>query len=313
MRCTTIRFVLLTIIISTTTKEALAQPVTAAAAPYKIQEIRLGRSELQYSYPLFSRDGHHFAYIAFANIAHAGQFVVVVDGQAGAKYDEIALGSLFISPDGKHVGYVAGNGKESVVVKGWPRYPGVLDFDEIEGRFRVVEGKGFMVVDGKEGTTEYDRFGRDALFSPDSKHVAYGAQKGMNQLAVIDGNVGAEYDGIGENTLTFSPDSKHVAYVVKNGNKFAVVVDGKAEAGFDNIKSLTFTPDSKHVAYQAEKGEKELVVVDGKPGPEYEHIDIRTVSFLLGGTLSSFSSDGVADYLAERQGLLYHVKYILMQ
>ena len=54
-----------------------------------------------------------------------------------------------------------------------------------------------MVVDGVEGK-EYDGIGQGSLvFSPDSKRVAYAAQRGGKQLVVVDGVEGKEYDGIG--------------------------------------------------------------------------------------------------------------------
>ncbi len=91
--------------------------------------------------------------------------------------------SLAVSPDSKHVAYVARRG-----------------------------GKQLVVVDGVEGK-EYDRIGQGTLvFSPDSKRVAYGARRGDKQLVVVDGVEGKEYDGIGQGTLVFSPDSKRVAY-----------------------------------------------------------------------------------------------------
>ena len=45
----------------------------------------------------------------------------------------------------------------------------------------------FAVVDGQE-KTEYDRIGDASLsFSPDSKRVVYAAMRGLNWLAIVDG------------------------------------------------------------------------------------------------------------------------------
>lgn len=61
-------------------------------------------------------------------------------------------------------------------------------------------------MDGKEGP-EYDGITEDSpIFSPDSKHVAYGASKEEKMLAVIDDLEGVKYDMIMQNGPTFSID-----------------------------------------------------------------------------------------------------------
>jgi len=47
-----------------------------------------------------------------------------------------------------------------------------------------------------------------------------------------------------------------VAYVARRNAKWLVVVDGQVGAEHDGIDALLFSPDSKHVAYVAEKGKK---------------------------------------------------------
>jgi len=101
-----------------------------------------------------------------------------------------------ISPDSRHVAYVAQSGDRQ-----------------------------FVVVDGKEGK-HYDGIGPNIVFSPDSRHIVYGAQAGNKQVAVVDGKEGNPYDVIGTN-FVFSPDSKRLIYSARKGNKIFAVIDGQ--------------------------------------------------------------------------------------
>ena len=71
--------------------------------------------------------------------------------------------------------------------------------------------------------------------SPDSKHVAYGAQRGGKVLVVVDGVEGKEYDGIADDSLVFSSDSKRVAYGARRGGKWLALVDGVAGKEYDGF------------------------------------------------------------------------------
>ena len=64
---------------------------------------------------------------------------------------------------------------------------------------------------------------------------------------------------------------------------------------------LAFSPDGKRLAYAAKKGGKRFVVLDGQPGPEYDGI------IPYGPAIHP---DGVVEYLAIRDGVLYRVKHV---
>ncbi|HEX7174108.1 MAG TPA: hypothetical protein VF240_02325, partial [Pyrinomonadaceae bacterium] len=93
----------------------------------------------------FSRDGGRVAYVA----RKGGKDFVVVDGVAGARYDDIA--NLAFTPDGRHVVHTARRG-----------------------------GKSLVVVDGVEGR-EYDGF------VPAQKHEKEGklGVEGERKLSII--------------------------------------------------------------------------------------------------------------------------------
>lgn len=126
-----------------------------------------------------------------------------------------------------------------------------------------------------------DANGLSPVFSRDGRHLAYVIPRGQKWSVVVDGQIGAEYDGIGRGSLLFSPDGTRVAYRAKKGKKWVVVVDGQAGAEYDDIAagSLTFSPDGKHLAYVAFQGDGLLAVVDGQAGVEYEGIGTGTPIF----------------------------------
>lgn len=174
-----------------------------------------------------------------------GTVRVVVDGRFGPEYDDVQ--HLLLSPDGKHVAYVAKSGVDySVVVDG---RPGPL-YDFI----------------GKETPT---RRNIRMQFSSDGKHLAYVARKRDQHCVVTDGIAGPLFDGIG--LFRFSPDSKRIAYVARTRNKSCVVTDGRASPLYDGVEddpligtSLQFSPDSKCMAYVARKGNSYLLIRDGR-------------------------------------------------
>jgi len=129
------------------------------------------------------------------------------------------LQSLTVSPDGKHVAYMATEGD-----------------------------KQFVVVDEEEAK-KYDDIG-GLIFSPDSKRVAYMAGVDSKQFVVVDGREEKKYDDIGG--LIFSPDSKRLAYVAIVGNSRFVVVDGQEGKKYDSIittgggRVIFDSPDNLH-------------------------------------------------------------------
>jgi WD40 repeat protein len=108
--------------------------------------------------------------------------------------------------------------------------------------------------------------------------IAWAERRGAKWAVVIDGQVGPEYNGIGD--IVLSPDGKYVAYGAKRNkwfvNKWFVVIDGQAGPEYDGIGNIVFGPDGKHVAYGARRNKrfanKWFVVIDGQAGPEYDGI-----------------------------------------
>ena len=136
---------------------------------------------------------------------------------------------------------------------------------------KLPDKKWTLVVDDRQGKP-FDNVGKmNPLFSADSQHVAYVAEKNGRKHVVVDDLEGNGYDSVGG--VTFSPDNKHIAYMAEEDGERVVVVDGAEQPlRFDGLHASgpVFSPDSKHLGYAAKRGLKWLVVIDGKQGKEYD-------------------------------------------
>ena len=92
--------------------------------------------------------------------------------------------------------------------------------------------------------------------------------------------------------IRFSPDSKRVAYVA-NRDKQCFIVVGDVEGKpyeFIKVGGIIFSDDSKRVAYVARRDEKEIVVVDGVEGKPFDYISDLSSLFSSGGKPVSYVS-----------------------
>ncbi len=260
---------------------ASAQSPTAQKGVFKTEETRLGSWDDMMKDFAFSRDGHHFAYLTNRKCGKSGRLCVILDGQVYARVKEFGIGTLALSPDGKHIAYAARKSKSwwNVVVDGQaqagPDARGILVGTPIfspDGK-RIAAGMlDCVVVDGKPDKSYGLVRSTSLTFSPDSNRIAYIAYNSKRSFVIVDGQADADYDDVFG--LTFSPDSKRVAYAAKNSDQWRVVVNGKPGAGFREIgrDSPVFSPDSQHVAYAARTGAGWSLVVDEKLGQQYKDI-----------------------------------------
>lgn len=180
------------------------------------------------------------------------------------------ISEYIVSPDGKRVAYIAGEGA----------YDPEFGEDEAWEKYTVV-------VDGKPGKRY--TYIKDPQFSPDSRRLAYLTR----DLVVVD-RVEGERFGNGSNLpangdirdifqLGFSPDGKSYAYVASNykaeGPSY-IVINGKKLKSYGQVAEPLFSPDSKRIAYKAriDNPYGELVVLDGQEGKLYTHIGHLTFS-----------------------------------
>jgi Tol biopolymer transport system component len=254
------------------------------AAPPKlvVKETVIGRLEakLTQSYAL-SPD---FNRVAVLN-KKGEKYAVTLDGVEGKEYEWVIKNSVTFSADSKRLGFIAQQGD-----------------------------KVFAVVDGKEGKPYREIANTELLFAAAGGRYAYFAKNKPADkfLLVIDEQEGKEFDKVGN--LSFSPDGKRVAYIAETGGKQFAVIDGAvgAEKTFDRVPTrldsglpvFTWSPDSKRYAYiglnkvapaagaAADPADAEkyqwMVVVDGKPGKPYD--TVRRPFFSSDGTQVAYAA-----------------------
>lgn len=256
-----------------------------------------------------------------AALAATGLWTSVLAGETAdtARFLETRLGpvpdpvTILLTPDRREAVYVMPkDGVRQVYLGGRPDSP---EFEGIfvpksfvrsrDGRraaYAVVKetkpgdcnscaplGEWRAVIDGVAGPV-YDRV-NGLVFSPDGKHVAYGAMLdsgGRNLWHLVqDGRETLlPYDALSHLSPAFSPDGRHLVYVALKGEKTVVVVDGQESEAWDKVGAAipVFSADGKHMAYTARNyGEPESVVLDGKPGPGFEAIPASSLIFSAEG------------------------------
>lgn len=203
--------------------------------------------------PWFSPNGKRLVYFAgtpgkwrFVEEKWEGDKWRLVDEKSeGAEWEDV--GKPTFSPDSRHVAFCAGRGERQFVV-----------FDGIAREF-----KGKLVNIGAEFSPDSQRFAHILVRDNERMCVV------LDGVAEADyEHVATERDG---RNLFFSPDSKHLAYIAERNYKYCVVRDGVEDKPDHLIAAVRFSPDSKHLGYQADLGARRTLVIDGteadiKPG-----------------------------------------------
>lgn len=125
-----------------------------------------------------------------------------------------------------------------------------------------------MVVDGVAGRPFRSIAPDSLMFSGDGRHVAYAARDDQSVCVVLDGQINAGWEDIGD--LVFSGGESRFAFAAKARGRWVAVVDGKRSPECDGISSLTFSPDGRRLAWVAVRDRRMMPVVDGREGRWHE-------------------------------------------
>lgn len=233
-----------------------------------------------------SPDGQRVAYVVPTDAGRR----VKVDGKEGKGYGGILEGSIIFSPDSKRVAYVAVKGKKRVVV-----------IEEVESRewgaigVRTVVEYGWLADAPQEGWYRASGVATPA-FSPDSKQVAYGAERNGKWFLVVDDvEQSAPRDDCALITNpAFSPDGARIAYLMRSKDaKWRVVLGDSVGKEYDGIGggSLRFSPDGR-LTYAAKRGNEWFIVLEGAEGERYEAF--KSLTWSSNGRLAFVAKNGKA-------------------
>jgi Tol biopolymer transport system component len=142
-------------------------------------------------------------------------------------------------------------------------------------------GRFLVVVDHLE-SDEFEDI-RNPVFSPDSRKVAFVAGKVGHRVGIVDGvAVTRNYPDVGGGTgMVFSPDSARLAYVACGSGKETVVLDGVEVGTYDSVGQLHFSPDGRSVLYTAWRNQKPRAVLNDVEGETYDAIGTFRPPFSL--------------------------------
>ena len=130
---------------------------------------------------------------------------VILDDKSGSWFRAVSYFQL--SPDGKHLIYVA-----------------------------LKRGKSF-VVSGEETGEPYNRI-KGLTFSPNGEHTAYAAKRRRKWYVVMNAEESAAFDSVG--TPVWAPDRKTVAYSARSEGKEFIMVGKEKIKDYDRVWDPVF-------------------------------------------------------------------------
>lgn len=128
--------------------------------------------------------------------------------------------------------------------------------------------------------------------SPDRRHHVEVLESAGKQRVRVDGVDGAEYLGIGIESLVWSADGRRLAYPARREKGWSLIVDGRAGPTFDGLGEVVLSPDGAHVAHAAQRKGAWFVVLDETPGPAFDAILEGTLQFGRGGRFAYVARQG---------------------
>ena len=200
-----------------------------------------------------------------------------INGAASEKYDQIQTSPPVLSADGRHSAYAARKGTDWFMVVDGKEYGPYLNVPA----YVPLPGGGAQPIPVALTPN------RSIVFSPDGKHFAFVASKGMPQkqeVVVVEDGKEISSQGLDVTaSLQFSKQGDHLLYVVRAGGYAWVVVDGVPGFKYVTLYSPQFSDDGRHLVYVAQRkpptniaAAKITCVVDGKEGAPYDMVGLST-------------------------------------
>jgi hypothetical protein len=243
---------------------------TPAFAEAKVDEADVGPVVQDAQYVTSPQGGH------LATITRKGsRKVVMIDGVAGPKFDEVLTPSLpYVDPRGPEAEAKAAG---TVVPNLYPVTAVIFSKDGKHFAYLGRQSEEWVFIEDNKELLRLPKVANDGNYlgyrmqftGNDGRHLLF-ARSGFNGYELwVDGQKWPGYFSSGgggsEGTVDpiISPDGNHVAYVAQiDRDKRALILDGKDTGyfGYD----LRFTPDSQHLICTAQTPKGMALLVDGK-------------------------------------------------
>ena len=208
----------------------------------------------------------------------------MAQSEVNRRHTETSLGpfppevrdSAVLSPDGRHIAYIATGAGQRVTVDGKEQktYDQVagLEFNHDGSRIAYaakLDDRWYIVVDEKESPA-YKRVGLPHFNADGSKLAHVALLDDDKRTVVVNGTPGQPCDVISAGLIEFSPNGLRIAYGAVRDDQCYLVVDGKEIGPFNDLGTRTgyrFSHDGSRLAFVALVDENLHVVLDGQQGP----------------------------------------------
>ncbi len=215
-----------------------------------------------------------------ARIERAGRLArVVADGIGHPWRDFISRSSLGFSPDGAHLGYIAGHLDPVFIFDG--RVIGAADamvgpaYDSTGAavawalrdgpRWRLYARYPGRVIDREPAETPLE-----LVFSPDGTRLAAALRRPLGTtIVLLDDSVIAEQDAV--KGLCFSPDGSSVGWIARVSNGWRVVAGGRVSPRYADVSRLALGPLGRY-ACAVPSGRGLAVLLDGSVAGRYDEL-----------------------------------------
>lgn len=239
-----------------------------------------------YGIDFFTPIGNKLFYKARAN----GKVYLVANGKEGKAYQYME--SVFVTIDGAHVAYVAGDGctEDDLIVYDAAAKSKCTLYLVKDGVETKLSGMPYSLAVAPNGSVAYSLASNCKKTSSNAEEF-YGMQ--CDSQVVVNGKPGKVYTDILEG-LSFSPQGKHVAYLAidRKTEKSYLVVDEQeheisSAISSSNLLNQIFSPDDEHMFLTLNAGGKTNVIIDGKQLQTHDEVydhnfsdDSKTLTYL---------------------------------
>lgn len=245
---------------------------SVASKIFKKKDASPSKSQSDKLRLLFASSGKRNIY----KVQKGDKWAVEIDGEESAAYDYVDNATF--SEDGMQFAYSA-----------------------------TLDDQSFVIFEKTVQQQVYDKI-LQIIFSPDGKTLGYIAEKGNQDVIVMNGQLGRTYQEIapiqtssGSTYIIFSPDGQSVAYKVVDDKGTYMVVNGEAGQIYTDITSFVFSQDGSFT-YQAQSGDQQVTVVNNQ--------EVVTTSGNTTGTPTtggSTGSSGQTSTTSSRKGKDVHL------
>ncbi|MDW8417019.1 MAG: hypothetical protein RML92_05640 [Bacteroidia bacterium] len=233
---------------------------------------------------------HHFEEVLGWGVSPTGEVIAVkhrlqgtqrvyLNGEEGRSLDDIS--SLVLSPNHKHLAYIARKGEEIFVFLDNIGMGPFMQVNNLTFRPNTENDLFFVYQVDKNRWQIRDYLGNlygepfpaiDLLgFSPNGERMVSVVLKNRKFHLREGDKLGSPYDLISD--ISFTENNAHIVYLVRKGLQVGIVWDDELLHLSEGISGVTLSPDSRFVSYIARDKEQNFLCIHKKSFGPYDKVE----------------------------------------